>query len=194
MKSFLCALIFTCFFASSTQLFGVVVHAPNLDIIEKHIIDLDENALVVFDVDYTIIVYNDRVLAPCGEAYFHEFRNKLIALQDLGEVLGSRIHLQSQVSLVDEKIIHFLEMVKHRKIKTIALTAIPTGKFGVIPNAEEWRVKQLDSLGINFNWSFPSIDSIILNEFEGKGSQPIFKQGVLASARYPKGQVLAKFL
>ena len=80
--------------------------------IEKYIEDLDENALVVFDVDYTIIVYSDRVLAPCGEAYFHEFRNKLLALQERGEILGSKISLQSQVSLVDEKILHFLEMFK----------------------------------------------------------------------------------
>ena len=56
---------------------------------------------------------------------------------------------------MDEKILNLLEMIKQRKIKTIALTAIPTGKFGGIPNAEEWRVTQLDSLGINFNGHFP---------------------------------------
>ena len=193
MKNFVSAFIWACLFAS-TQLFGAVIHAPNLDVIEKCISDLDEDALVVFDIDYTIIVYNDRILAPCGEAYFQDFRNKLLALQEQGEILGSKIHLESKVSLVDEKILNLLEMIKWRKIKTIALTAIPTGKFGVITNAEEWRVNQLDSLGINFNWSFPSIDSIILTEFEGKKSQPIFKQGVLASARYPKGEVLCAFL
>ena len=72
MKNFVSAFIWTCFFAS-TQLFGAVIHAPNLDVIEKCISDLDEDALVVFDIDYTIIVYNDRILAPCGEAYFQEF-------------------------------------------------------------------------------------------------------------------------
>ena len=89
MKNFVSAFIWTCLFAS-TQLFGTVIHAPNLDTIEKYISDLDEDALVAFDIDYTIIVYNDRILAPCGEAYFQDFRNKLIALQEQGEILGSK--------------------------------------------------------------------------------------------------------
>ena len=68
MKNFVSAFIWTCLFVS-TQLFGAVIHAPNLDVIEKCISDLDEDALVVFDVDNTLLVANDRILSPCGDEY-----------------------------------------------------------------------------------------------------------------------------
>lgn len=182
------------FLLFTTHVSAIVSEASDLKVIEREINQLDDNALVVFDIDYTLIVPNDLILAPCGEVYFQAFMKKLRALEEQGEVLGSKVSLKSQVSLVDEKIIELLSILEQKKIKTIGLTAMPTGKFGLISNAEEWRVKQLDSLGINFLWSFPSIDSITLNKFEGKKTQPVFKQGVLASAKYPKGQVLVEFL
>lgn len=193
MKNFVSAFIWTCLFAS-TQLFGVVIHAPNLDVIEKCISDLDENALVVFDVDYTLLVPMDCILAPAGEEHFQKFMKKLRDLQEEGEILGSRISLQAQVTLVDKKILSLLKSLKQRHVKVIALTAMPTGRLGDVSNAEEWRVRQLASLGIYLDCSFPKIDSLVLEDFQGKKTQPVFKQGVLASAKYPKGQVLCAFL
>lgn len=55
MKNFVSAFIWTCLF-TSTQIFGAVIHAPNLDVIEKCINDLDEDALVVFDVVNTLLL------------------------------------------------------------------------------------------------------------------------------------------
>jgi hypothetical protein len=173
---------------------AIIMETSSLEVIENAIQQLDDDALVVFDVDYTLIVPNDLILTPCGEMYFQEFVKKLRTLQAEGEMLGSQIALQCRVSLVDEKILDLLARLKEKKIKTIALTAMLTGQYGLIPNVEKWRLKQLDSLGINFGWSFPSIDSITLHAFEGKQSSPVFKQGVLASAKYPKGQVLVEFL
>lgn len=193
MKIFLRALVFTLLLAS-TQLFGVVFPAPNLDVLEKHLKDLDEKALVVFDVDYTLIVPNDRILTPCGEEYFQKFIKKLRTLKEKEELLVSKISLRAQVSLIDTKILSLLEKLKQKNIKVIALTAIPTGRFGLISNAEQWRVQQLGSLGISLDWSFPEIDSFTLEGFEGKKTPPVFKRGILASANYPKGKVLSAFL
>jgi hypothetical protein len=193
MKNFLNAFIFICFFAS-TQLFGAVIHAPNLDVIEKCISDLDEDALVVFDIDNTFLVHNDRILSPCGDEYRKKFLKTIQNLQEEGEVLGSKISLKAQVFLVDKKILRLLEKLKQRNIKVIALTAMPTGRFGLVSNAEQWRVQQLASLGIYLNWSFPEIDSVVLEGFQGKKTPPVFKRGVLASAKYPKGEVLCAFL
>ncbi len=182
------------FLLFTTHISAIIIEASDFKVIEREINQLDDNALVVFDIDYTLIIPNDLILAPCGEVYRQEFMKKLRALEEQGEVLDSKVLLKSQDSLVDEKILDLLAILKKKKIKTIGLTAMSTGKFGLIPNAEEWRVKQLSSLGINFFWSFPSIDSMTLSKFEGKKSQPVFKQGVLASAKYPKGQVLVEFL
>lgn len=137
-----------------TQLSAVIIKAPTLGVIENHISNLDENALVVFDVDYTLLVPMDCILAPAGEEHFQKFMKKLRDLQEEGEILGSRISLQAQVTLVDKKILSLLKSLKQRHVKVIALTAMPTGRLGDVSNAEEWRVRQLASLGIYLDWSF----------------------------------------
>jgi hypothetical protein len=186
--------IFAVFMLCSVHVSATVFEAFNLDIIEQEISQLDENALVVFDIDYTLIVPNDLILAPCGEAYSASFRQDVRDLQEKGRELTSTVLLKSHVSLVDEKILDLLKALKQKKIKTIALSAMPSGSFGIIPNMELWRVNQIGSLGVDLSWSFPLIDSISLKEFDGKKSQPVFKQGVMTSARYPKGDVLIAFL
>jgi len=192
MKNFVSIFIWTFLFVS-TQLFGAIIHVPNLDVIEKCISDLDEDALVVFDVVNTLLVSNDRILAPCGDAYFQKFMKNFG--QEERIALRSRILLQSKVSLVDEKILKFLNQLKQNNIKVIALSAMPTGQYGLILNAEQWRVKQLASLGIYLDWSFPEIDSLILdNDPHEKKAVPIFKRGVLATGDYQKGKVLCAFL
>ena len=174
---------------------AVVVEAPSLETIEKELKNLDENSLVVLDVDYTLIVPNDRILSACGEEHFQKFLRKLREMGNQGEILGSKIALQSRVSLIDERIHHILEFLKQKNIKVIALTAMQTGKYGQIPSVEEWRVNQLRSVGIDLSWAFPNVDSVVLEEIEGgKGTLPVFKQGILASAKYPKGEVLVTFL
>lgn len=193
MKNIILNFIFILLVAS-TPICGEVVHAPTLETVEKYVDDLDENALVVFDVDYTILVPNDRILAPCGEEYLQKFMKILREMQEKGEILGSQVTIQAQTSLVDNKILHLLEKLKQKNIKVIALTAMSTGQFGLIPNMEQWRIEQLASLGIHLNEAFPEIEMIMLEEFEGKKGLPVFKKGILASSRYPKGQVLCAFL
>lgn len=185
---------FSLFLFSSSALLGNIVHAPNLDIIEKHIENLDENALVVFDVDFTLIVPNDRILAPCGEEYLVGFMKKARSMGHKGEESESRVMLKMEVSLVEDRILSLLEKLKQKNIKVITLTAMSTGQYGVVANAEQWRIEQLASLGIHLDWAFPEIDSLTLEGFDGKSTAPVFKQGVLASARHPKGKVLNAFL
>lgn len=179
------------FFASIS---GTVIEAPSLTMIEKEISSLDENALVVFDVDYTLIVPNDRVLTPCGEDYFYNALDQLALKEEHKEHLESRILLQSKVSIIDENIMVLLRYLKEKQIKTIALTAIRSEKYGAIPDLIDWRINQLQNFGIDFDWAFPNIKSIKLANFHGKGHIPIFRKGILTSSGYPKGQVLVAFL
>lgn len=187
------AFIFAIFFYS-TQLLGTVIHAPSLEIIEEHLNNLDENALVVFDVDYTLIVPNDLILGPSGHTHLLKSIKKIQALPEKEELLLSKVFLQYQVSLVDEKILTILNKLKQKGVKVIALTAMNTGEFGTISNMEQWRVEQLASLGIFLEWSSLKEDTCELKGFQGKKTPPVFKQGVLASAHYPKGKVLCAFL
>lgn len=174
--------------------FGIIFRAPNLDILEEHIKNLDDAALVIFDVDCTLLVPNDQLLSPSGEYHYLKFIQKIQALQEEGEIFGSRILQSAEISLVDPKVLNLLHELKLKKIKTIALTAMDAGRFGIITNMENWRKEQLESFGIDFSWAFPKVDSIVIEGFQGKRSVPVFKSGILVSSKYSKGQVLLAFL
>lgn len=177
---------------TTTDLSADVVHAPHLNIIQSKLNELDDQALVVFDVDFTLIVPKDQILQPAGEAYCQIFLAKLRKMKE-GAILGSKIALQSEVALVDPQSLALLEQLKNRQIKTIALTAMPSGRFGEIASTEDWRFKQLKDQGIDLSWSFPECSCFVLDSFETQAF-PIFKKGILASAKHPKGQVLTAFL
>lgn len=171
-----------------------IIHAPDLEVIKQEINLLDENALVVFDVDLTLIAPTDAVLKPCGDFFLHNFINATnIPIEQL-QILISKISLQSKVTLLDEKILTILNKLKQNKIKTIALTAIRTGPFGAIACVEKWRFEQLKDLGINFSWSFPEIDFLKLPGFDEEITFPVFKKGIIGTAGHPKGEVLMAFL
>lgn len=182
------------FILCSVSLFGEVVHAPNLDVIQSKIGQLDEQALVVFDVDFTLIIPKDQILQPAGEAYYQIFLTKLRAMKEEGARLGSIIALQAEVALVNPCSLTLLDQLKDRKIKTVTLTAMPTGRFGTFESAEDWRFKQLKDLGIDLSWSFPEKPYIEFNSLDPSKANPVFKKGILASAKHPKGQVLVAFL
>lgn len=177
-----------------SNLQGAIIEAPSLEVIENELMHLDDHSLVVFDIDYTLIVPDDLILKPCGEAYFQKRMTQLRSMGDHGAVLSSIISLQSKVSIIDDQIFDILKFLKQNHIKTIALSAMPTGKYGIIPNAEDWRINQLHVLGIDFDWAFPNLDAIELPGFKGKRTSPAFKKGILASAKNPKGKVLVSFL
>lgn len=155
----------------------------------------DENTLVVFDVDEVLMTYRDMVLRPCG-AHFRP-----LSWSDLNPseicYLTSLMLKEGRVSLVDPCIPHLIDRLEDRGVKTIALTAARTGKFGVIENAEEWRLDVLKQLGITFHKSFP-LHEIIHFKNQGRDdcNYPIFKKGVLflGDAKISKGSLLLQFL
>lgn len=49
-------------------------------------------------------------------------------------------------------------------------------------------------VGIDFGHPFPSIDHLILQDYQNEKYAPAYKYGILASADVPKGKVLVAFL
>ena len=181
--------LLTCMFA---PLSGVVVPASSLAPIERHLQEVDGQALVVFDVDCTLIVGDDLILKPSSGSFHSKILRRFD--EDVRERLSSLRNAQAKFSLVDPYILKCMEQLKQRHIKAIALTAISSGPYGVISNPAAWRAEQLANLGLSFEWSFPSIEELTLDGFQGKRHPPVFYRGVLASGRYPKGEVLCGFL
>src|SRR4051794_21139649 len=98
--------------ATTANLFATIVEAPNLEELSVELQQLDSDALVVFDVDLTLIVPQDRILSPSGEKYWRKKIEQLNSLGEQGRKLISIILLQSKVSLVNEGSRHLIEMLK----------------------------------------------------------------------------------
>lgn len=171
-----------------------IIETPNLIPFEKAINKLDKNALVIFDVDQTLIVFQDAILRHSAgrliQKIIHSQMNNLSKEQ--AEYLASKVLLNGKVMLVDPSVKNLLAKLKQSQIHTIALTAVQPGSFGAIPSLVDWRINQLNELGIHF--SDPNDNFREYSQFKHQGNSPILKKGILFSGKYPKGRVLKAYL
>lgn len=161
-------------------------------------IELDNanpDVLVIFDVDDVLIASEDMVLRPCGSS-FRPQSWKDIDSQKVPHLL-SIMFSESEVRLVESSASQLIKNLQNRRVKTLALTAARTGRFGVIDNAEDWRISVLKRFGIDFEKSFSTIEPIYFDKKASKKAEySLFKSGVLflGNEQNTKGELLAQFL
>lgn len=179
---------------------AVVVEAEDLSPIQAAIQSLDTNALVIFDVDDTLIMPADKILrsgnAVLADRLIQEILNDPIIVPPTKypeNYLHSQAMLGMKPILVDPKIADVIKEVQKAGIPAIALTNIDTGPFGAITKREEWRYNQLHELGIELGNTLKTTHCTF-PEFGQGASLPLYERGILFSAKKPKGAVLAAFL
>lgn len=154
------------------------------------------NSLVILDVDQVIIEPRDAIMRPQNQNLLWDLRfaygGHLSAMRHAE--LSSHISLQDTSILIDAHAISFIEHIQKQDIPIIALTATGVGGFGKIQSIPDWRVADLKRLGISFASSFSHQPSITLTQIQGNGSSPVFKNGILFTGGYSKGDVLTAFL
>lgn len=175
---------------------ATIHQAQNLSFIKTFLENANENDLIVFDVDETLQVADDRVLRPCGEQYFEDQFTKLSALipEEKLSFLESKLLISRTMGLVDSELPILIRRLQERSLKVIACTGLITGRLGVIPSLEDWRYQELDWLGFDFSDVFPSYNHIVFGELKDRHRLPIFKKGILFAADLPKGEILQAFL
>jgi Protein of unknown function (DUF2608) len=186
-------------FLCAAQAFGVIYETSDLEGLKKEIQTLDAADLVIFDVDNTLLIHNDAILRPRGKLLNDRLlqtvlNNERISKKYPEGYLLSQVFSKLNSSLLDPEIVSIIKSLQHRNIKTIAFTAVGTGQLGIIPDMMDWRIKTLKSLDIYFQTAFPHIPSLLFADFKEKLSLPGFKEGILFSALYPKGDVLKVFI
>ncbi|MDB6096536.1 MAG: hypothetical protein JWM09_814 [Francisellaceae bacterium] len=169
---------------------------------------LSPNDLVVFDVDQVLIDPTDIILSYNGEALKSLLLKKLEREYgvDKANEFYSIIIKDRAVRLVEPETPKIIQQLIDKKIPVVALTAFPTGPFGVINNLEDWRLSQLKNLNIDFSNSFknkikePHYFKELYFSKENKRN-PLFKDGILFTGtggmgahNVGKGQVLQSFL
>lgn len=186
-------LFLTGVFLIAASLGASIEQVRDLKRLEEEIRRLPRSALVVFDVDNTLLTPKDLSLKPCGQAlrqlYLHPLSPKK------REQLQSIIGLEAEEMLMDAKFPALIKQLQKAGVPVMALTALETGEYGKIRDSESWRLSRLRQFDLNFKPSFANNVPMTLTEIHAtEGHYPTFKDGVLFSNRHCKGDVLIAFL
>lgn len=167
---------------------GEIITTNDFKSIEIEVDQLDEDSLLLFDVDATLIVPKDAVLKPNRKDLF-----KQLISGHTDRDLFRDIRMKAPHALVDNRSVSLVRKLQQSKIPVIAFTAAPsriceTEELGV------WRVDELQRYGFDFSPAFPDSDFLELPRDVNQQHVPLFKSGVLYSSFHPKGDILTLFL
>lgn len=164
----------------------------------------EEEVLYVFDVDETLIFWEDLVLRACNhsspqgqalEDYFAQ-NCKYPHDKEYQDRVRSKSFIKVRNLLIEPFLTNFFHTLQKSGKKAVALTHMPSGRFGLISHLEEWRRDKLLEIGIDFSAVSPSIDERLFFHHlpQGKCDYPLYHKGILFSNGSRKGSVLSAFL
>jgi len=171
-----------------------------LILLEQAIPSLDENSLVIFDVDETLIeaenLWRSDVNKKAKSIWYPLYQkiHKTVSSRDKKRVLFSRMAMALKPILIDKTVPQIIDQIKKQDTKMLALTKFFPGKFGDMENSEEHRFQELKKLGIDFSSSFPQYTSFEMPELSDKKPAPVFHKGVIPTSHCTKGEALVGFL
>lgn len=192
---------FVMFFFYTAPIAASIIEVTDLESFKKELTTLDKQSLVIFDVDETLITPRDpffrgipNLPANC-QNILQNFGELDFFLQDevlkyWKEIWIGKICSKMQFQLVDTEFPYIIQQLQQHAIKTMALTALISKSFGIIPNVADWRIKQLLEFDIDFGHSFPH-PILIVNL---QNNDLTFKQGILFTTPIPKGEALLGLL
>jgi phosphoserine phosphatase len=158
----------------------------------------DKDSLVIFDVDNVLITAISAIRRPIGESLREHLSEKYFRYRSemKQQELQSIMWLQGKSRLVEAEILSVIQDLQKRKVPSIALTALGSGKFGRIENMGKYRIEQLDRLGIHFRPIIPQTEMLFTELVEENGSYPQYREGILFTNWFKnnKGVVLLSFL
>lgn len=182
--------------------YSCIKEALNLNSIISTLLDNpNRNSLIIFDVDEVLIMstpehdlrepYRIKIL----EGIFKKLTNNQI------NIFKSIIFAQREVKLVDPDLNKLFDLIASMKVPSLALTAMGTGKFGIINSMVEFRIEELSKFNISFKELAPFKDEYIVNElnnvtkiFPDTCGVPCLSSGIIFTAGIDKGVVLEYIL
>lgn len=178
--------------SNSSQIFST----ENLNLIEQLIENSDQDALVLFDVDQTLITPDDPILKPKYDKLLDDLMGgKKIITDEFGKTryIFREILMHAPHSLIDPKSLVLVQKLQAKGIPVIAFSAAPGGKIGEVDSFIDWRINELHHFGFDFQSAFPHIQTLELPKDMDLEFPPIYKSGVLITSLHDKGPVLLNF-
>jgi hypothetical protein len=165
----------------------------------EYFTDSDSKTLAIFDVDMVLVQPSDPAFQMANMKRFGAISKRIMkeVPAEKQMVFLSLMTISSEAVLIDECTAQLLQRITQRGISAIALTANLTGPFGPIKNMEEWRIKTLKLLGIDFTKSAPYQSSLIFDNLSSyRGNYSTYLDGVLFvnGTTVSKGEAFLSFL
>jgi hypothetical protein len=175
-----------------------IMRTDSFPLIQEEMLKAGKNTLVIFDIDEVVLVEKDQARHPHYKDFIIQECTGIKSRHspEEAENLFSIIWQQGRIELVEPGFAPLINQLLERNIKVIALTNAWTGKFGYIENIEEWRLKILKDLGIDFSKSFPRAKSTIFKSLPEKvpGRPATYLNGIVSTSNLSKELVLESFL
>jgi FMN phosphatase YigB (HAD superfamily) len=174
------------------MLLAEVKQTGKIEKIRKHI---DQETLVIFDIDETLVVGRHNLYSPgpTCQAYKKRILNELSRKQENMAQLYSQVLLQTRFDCVEDGTASLVSELHSKGIKTLALTARHTGEHGLIKDLTEWTSDHLQKLQLDFSRSFPEVTPFELTGRKGR-AKPLYKNGIIYTCSQDKGSLLMQFL
>ncbi|HXH55302.1 MAG TPA: DUF2608 domain-containing protein [Gammaproteobacteria bacterium] len=180
---------------------SVIYSSAKTDTIHEIMKKADGQSLVIWDVDGVLLIGKDKIFhsenihSGLNQEYVEYIKNKFHLTAEQSNKFLSQLLLQRPIQLVDKALLSIMHELKSRYIKSIALTQFATGALGDIKSVADWRIDELNQLGIKFDFAFTDLIQVKLDTLTTlKGNPPLYKHGVIFCERYSKGEVLGAFL
>ena len=165
-------------------------------------VKVNANSLVIIDMDDTIITPQDNFFRfDSGINKYHSF---IVDLMESKTYQGNKFSdsefndlisnfcLKRKTMLVEAGWPYFINRLLSSNASVIILTSvINLGKFGVIDNMINWRLNELNSFNINLSKQINGLNNI---EFNDGFKEGYFKDGILFTGKFSKGEILTLFL
>lgn len=171
---------------------GVIYEVDDLSLFEIEAYKLNNQSLVLFDIDNTLITPKDMALKPCGsylrKRYLHVLEPKR------REWLQSIVALEGNEELMDPLFPILIKQMQNKRVPVLGFTALETGVYGKMNCVEDWRLNRLKTLNMDFSKTFSDHAITLTEATPYNGYYPLFKNGVLFTNRQIKGEILTLFL
>lgn len=189
-----------------------IIQTEEWRVIDELCAQLDETTLAIWDVDGTLIVPEETLFYPQNLTY--DKQGKIVEAMEAGQRKAIKdsqfVHAKwyevwrtLPFKLMDEQVPHTLKLLQQREISSIALTLLLVCTYDG-KDFVQWRVNQLKAFGIDFSQAFAHFPYLKLEEIlHASGVKesledwifaPVFKDGVLLTHHWPKGECLQLFL
>ncbi len=168
-----------------------ITEANDMKEVFEYFKDADTNTLAIFDVDMVLVQPSDPAFQMANMKRFSAISKSIMKKVPPEKLMMflSLMTINSEPVLIDESLPSMLNQIIERGIPAMALTANLTGKFSYISNMEQWRIKALRRLGIDFSISSPCQTPFVFNELgQYRGNYSTFQDGVL----FVNGTVVSK--